>query len=239
MVLKFFGNGTGSSFNHTNAYFEVEEKLYLIDCSMLNIIKILSLANNYKDIYIFITHMHYDHCSGIAMLVQMLYLKKKVKVNICSPNYLVKDIEEFVKIQDSTKEQYNIIEINKDFVNISNKVRVKSIKTTHAPNYLSCGYVIEIEKSLIIYTGDTNSIHKFIEIAKEASNYDLIELYSEMYLEDYKGDNPQHTSFAQVEDLLLSLPKDINIYFIHIDDPDGLKKYISNLERHYEVVEII
>ena len=68
MKINFLGNGSGFTNSHTNAYFEKEDDLVLIDLSMINYGKIMDFPlSKYKNILILITHMHPDHVSWVGM----------------------------------------------------------------------------------------------------------------------------------------------------------------------------
>lgn len=238
MKLNFLGNGTGSSYNHTNAYFKIDGSIFFIDCSMLNIEKILKLAKEFNNIYIFITHMHYDHCSGLGMLIQKLYLENNIKPIICVAPELISDIENFLIVQESNKQQYIIKEISNRFISVSKSINAMSIKTTHTPNCISYGYAFEMEDEIIVYTGDTNTLENFVKCIKNYSYYGRIKLYTEMYHEDYIGENAKHLSLKQQINILESLPKHVKVYFMHMNDPNGLKNAVLKLKKNYEIVSV-
>lgn len=73
MKLKFLGNGSGFSNSHTGAYFEKDEDIIFIDYSMLNILKMVELAKNYGNVYVYMTHLHSDHSSGLGLFAQYMY----------------------------------------------------------------------------------------------------------------------------------------------------------------------
>ena len=217
MKINFFGNGSGFTFNHTNAYFIKDNDFVLIDCSMINLQKILNKKPYEKDVYLFITHMHDDHVSGATLLIQWFYYVYKKKLNVVVPKNLLDDIKTDFSIKGIDESIYNLYtdtNINKDWF-------VKSIVTKHAPelNNKCFGYVFNINDAKCIYTGDTNTLEPFNEDIKDCN-----ELYVDVSAK-YGG---VHLKYEDVKEKLEEIAENKNVYIMHIDDLELMKTLTQN-----------
>lgn len=216
MELKFIGNGSGFSKTNNSAFFTLENNLYIIDMSMLNMnrIKLLFDFNSYKNIYIIITHMHADHVSGIPNIIDYLYYIFDIKVNLVVPTNLKKDIITLNEICGVSKEQYNIID-SKDL-----KVIKETIKTKHSNTLKNgCfGYLFDINNKNILYTGDTANLDAFEK---------YFNIVHELYVDINYNGQKVHVNFHE---FIKNLPKCKKIYLMHLDEEDKIKNEIKNLD---------
>ena len=66
--------GRGAAFNvlegNTNAYFIENETLFLLDCGegMFAHLKTHNILNKIKEVYVYISHTHSDHCGSLGTL---------------------------------------------------------------------------------------------------------------------------------------------------------------------------
>ena len=109
MFLKFLGNGSAFSKTHTSSYFIYDEDIYFLDISMYNVDKAMSLKpEKYRNIYIFITHMHDDHVGGIGLFIEKLYFLKGRRPIICIPRELFGDMFVYLKTIGVRKDMYKM-----------------------------------------------------------------------------------------------------------------------------------
>lgn len=213
--LKFLGTGSGFTFNHTNAYFETATDFVLLDISMMNLEKLLLLKPYEKETYVLITHMHPDHVSGLAMLIQWYFYKFDKKLIILSPSIdIYCDIYQFLFIQGVQKDIYEI-KLTED---IKKEWFVSKIQTNHAPELNSCwSYMLRINGKIIFYTGDTNDI----TWSQDALFFD------EAYIDVSASYGGVHLKFDDVKDILVKMAKNADIFIMHIDDMDKMKNLIN------------
>ncbi len=214
MELKFIGNGSGFSETNNNAFFIIDNDLYIIDCSMLNMNKIKRLFDfsKYSNIYIIVTHMHADHVSGIANLIDYLYYMYGKFVNIISPSTLIDDIKNYNEICGVLSNQYNII----DSKNIN--IIKETIKVNHSHSLKNgCfGYLLNINNKNIIYTGDTSDLIPFEE---------YLDICDELYVDVNYNNSKVHIGF---HNFLENIPNVKKIYLMHIDEEDKIRKEIKD-----------
>ena len=213
MKLNFLGNGSGFSKSHNGAFFLRDNSFYLIDCSLLNLEKILSLRpNNYRNIYVIITHMHDDHVSGLSLFIQKMFYVYGKMVKIVCPIELENDINEDLKIKGLSKEMYEIV--------YPNKLGIKEIPTTHTPQLEGkCfGYAFTLDDKNIVYSGDTNTIEPF---------YPYLDEDSEFYV-DASVTGVVHVKYDDVEEELSNIASLLDVYLMHMDDEEYLKERISD-----------
>lgn len=62
-VLTFLGSESGFGEKNTSAYFEIENKIWLIDCgfTVFNEVRNCLDLNKYEEVNVIITHLHNDH----------------------------------------------------------------------------------------------------------------------------------------------------------------------------------
>lgn len=219
MKLNFLGNGSGFAKTHTGAYFINGKDLVLIDCSMLNIHKILELGiDNFDNVYLLITHMHDDHVSGLNLFIQYMFYVYKNKLKLFIPTELIDDVKMELKIKGIPDDIYHLINLDE-----TNKFDwfVDKIKTSHSPELEGkCfGYKLKIQNVNIVYSGDTNVLNVYEEHLKDCNEFyvDVSALYGKV-----------HLKYEDVESTLLSYidKYKLNVFIMHIDDETALRKMI-------------
>ena len=160
--MKIYILGSGSKGNSTLV--QVGNKNILIDVgfSFKSLTEKLKQINVFpKDIdYVFITHDHSDHISGLKVLLNKTNAKVYVDERIISVYDYILDRENVVKLSDENMLEGNIL--------------VKSVPTSHDATS-SCGYLIEYDKESMVLVTDTGYIHeKHLSYLKN-KNYYLIE----------------------------------------------------------------
>ena len=160
--MKIYILGSGSKGNSTLV--QVGNKNILIDVgfSFKSLTEKLKQINVFpKDIdYVFITHDHSDHISGLKVLLN----KTNAKVYID---------ERIILSYDYTLGRENVVKLLDENV-IEGNILVKSVPTSHDATS-SCGYLIECDNESMVLVTDTGYIHeKHLSYLKN-KNYYLIE----------------------------------------------------------------
>ncbi len=226
MELTFLGRETGLAENHTSAYFVTDKnELVIIDCSVSAFQKLKKhKLQDYKHIYVHITHTHGDHVSGVSLLVQYMYFKHNKPISIVSPSYAVEDdLRTLLRIEGCADSWYNL-----STVGTFDREWLHSTILTHHTDQLEgkCfGYVFSINGKTIVYTGDTNTLVPF-ELE--------IEHCDELYVDVCINKSPAHLHIDNAIDRIVDLDeRDIKVYLMHLDDvkqAERLVAYIPNID---------
>lgn len=225
MKLKFLGNGSGFSETHTNAYFEQGNDFVIIDLSLLNLKKLLSLKPYEKETYLFITHMHDDHVSGVTLLVQHYFYLHNKKLNLVVPRSIVSDIKIDFFVKGLHLNMVNLI-IADDFIESVNCSWFKGevIYTKHSPELdgKCAGYVFYIDDTKCVYSGDTCILEPYIPYLRES--FSPCEFYVDIAA-DY---GIVHLKYEDVRKKLYMINSYcVDIYMMHIDNAEKLSLLIS------------
>lgn len=239
MELRFLGTGSAFADTHNNAYFYKDDNLYIIDLSMLSFAKAKEkVINTVNRVYIFLTHLHSDHASGVGLMAQWLfYIKNKTPI-IVLPEAISKDFLDDMEATGVERRLFKVVSISSkdnvslllnaedqydgDKADVLNDIRstlIETIPTEHVPNLKGkCfGYKLHINKD-IVYTGDTATLDNFIEKLNPDD-----EFYCEMSY--YYG--IVHLLWKECDNQLKKLSKTNDIYLMHLDDKDAMRKAIS------------
>ena len=218
MEIRFIGNGSGFSKTNTNAYIIIDNDLYLIDCSMLNMNRIKEMFNfrKYKSINILVTHMHADHVSGIPNLIQHLFHMYNIKTNIYCHLNLMNDINRLNDICGVNKDYYSV----KDAKSSNLSFVIDVVKTEHSNNLVngSYGYIFKLNNKVCIYTGDTKNLNAF---NKYINNCD--ELYMDVSYESVDA-------HININNFKKNIPNVKKIYLMHLDDEEKISESIKDLD---------
>lgn len=225
MKLNFLGRGSCFANDHASAFFETSDNNFvLIDCSEHSYQRLknefdLSTFNN---IYVYITHTHGDHISGLDQLIHYLYfaLNKCIVVIAPSPEVMI-DIQTLLRIEGVEDFQYKLtltFDLITSLIKMSDIIIPKdvfavSIPTIHTPALAgkSFGYQFTIDDINIIYTGDTATLEPFIPFLKNNS-----ELYVDTSVL-HKSD--VHLWLYDMLPTLIELTKrNISVFLMHLDD---------------------
>ena len=138
--------GSGSKGNST--LIQVNDKNILIDVgfSFKSIVEKLESVNVYpKDVdYVFITHDHSDHISGLKTLLNKINAKVYIDTRIINRYDYIYNSNKVIPLTDETVLEGNIF--------------VKSIPTSHDATS-SCGFLVETDENSMVLITDTGYIN--------------------------------------------------------------------------------
>lgn len=245
MKLKFLGRGSCFAKDHASAFFVTKDRDFvLIDCPELAYERIKTEFNlsKYNGLYVYVTHTHCDHISGLGEFVQYAYYALNKHVNIVAPSTEVEaDLKMLLNIEAVEEFMYTLTSAFEIIPALTTKpnpiipenVSAISIPTKHvAPLEGKCfGFQFKIDDVIVVYTGDTAIIDPFIPFLKNEA-----ELYIDTSVA-YKSD--VHLWFDDMLPTLISLTqKGVKIYLMHLDDAKKAEKLVENIPG-IEVVQIV
>ncbi len=145
-----------------------------------------------KNIYIAITHTHYDHVAGLGILIWYANFVYKIKPTIIYKTFRYKcNLKKLLKITGVNKKHFNLIkdsDFNMDGLTIEFK------KTMHAPELQCFGFMFSDNKGKYYYTGDSNDV-KYV---RELCNDDSVKtIYCEVATETFDV----HIKYDDIKDL--------------------------------------
>lgn len=221
--MKALGNGSGFSRIYQSAYFTDNNDLIIIDMGDTSYHKLQKMdLTKYNDIYLFITHTHFDHVGGLPIFVQYVYyVLGKTPIIVAPSKEVRKDLYQLLKIGDIFKNMYKLKiadKLKKDFF-------VTAIKTYHTPGYLKdkCfGYVFLDNGIHTIYTGDTFTIEPFRPFIKNTSS---------LYIDISAHYGKVHLKLDEILDELKIYAKNgTKIYLMHLDDKNFVMNAIKGIK---------
>ncbi|MFV2016876.1 MAG: MBL fold metallo-hydrolase, partial [Candidatus Heimdallarchaeota archaeon] len=164
--LKIITLGSGNPFAHGNSfqsvhYIEINQKKILFDCGPA----ILNAAQNAEvdlsDLeYLFISHLHGDHMSGIPFLIlsYKFDLQRIKPLKIIGPYGLSEQLDFAIKgsypgLLSKEENLFEVIELelNQNFT-IYDNIQIKPFKAFHIPNAFC--FSLEYQNLKVVYSGD-------------------------------------------------------------------------------------
>ena len=222
-IINFLGIESGFGEKHTNAFFENEKAQFFIDLSMTNIKRAKELVNENKNVFMFITHMHADHISGIPIFIQFLYYVKNKKITFIIPEKISISFKTYLSICGILENMYDIKEtISLNELEVDS-IKYKAIETYHCPEIDCFGYIFNINNNLIVYTGDTAEFLNFEDYFNDAK---------EIYIDTSVNYGKVHLTLTSILEKFGDNPKS-DIYLMHIDNIEKAKEMIINKEKYY------
>ena len=226
-MLQFFGRGSAFDLEQNSAFFTDGDDIVLIDCPMSSFHKLIRMnieqlteTRNVRMIFVFVTHTHGDHVSGIATLIQYAYYVWHVPIVIAAPSSEVKDDLRFLfgRLEGCDMAAFHLT--TADML----KVWIKDIiPTTHVPGLAGrCfGYHLCVDNKNIIYTGDTNTLEPYKQYITEDSN-------TYFYTEASVSKSPVHIYLPDEIDYLSALAdKGVNVFLMHLDNTQKASEMIK------------
>lgn len=208
-LLKFLGSDSGFGENNNSAYIELEDRIIIIDCgiTVFNKLKNKFDFNRYKEIDIIITHLHNDHAGSLSQFILYLWFVYNKKANVITS---CKNMEQFLKITGTPNEAYNLTN-ETEYINF--------IETEHVKELDCYGFILKINKKVIVYTGDTQTLIPFLPFLKNAD---------EFYV-DVSKNGGVHLKIDEVKEQLKEIQaKGTRVYLMHIDDRSYIEKSTNN-----------
>lgn len=193
--LKFIGIGgaTNIELGGNCCYIKDKNNLLLIDVCEDATKKILDAGafSNIKNIYILLTHTHYDHVAGLGGLIwySIRYLNIIPQIIFNDDKYK-ESLSNLLKVTGVEDKFFDFI--NEKSLDFSFSVNMQP--TTHVP-YLQCfGIMFEDEYGKYYYTGDTNDVSYIRKLVNDES---VKVIYSEVSEETYDV----HIKYEDIMDL--------------------------------------
>lgn len=221
-ALTFLGTGSSFAISHTSAVFTQGNDITFIDMSMLNVKKAMKLhPEEYDNVYIFITHMHDDHVSGLGSFIFMMYYMHHKKPIIVVPENLFDDVIDFLRLTGVSTKLFKI-EMAEEFK--TDFFKGEAILVKHSPELKGkCfSYVFFIDGKKVVYSGDMSDIN---DISHALLDCD------EFYCEVTTNPNVKvHLYFDDIKDTLLKAAENgTKVYLMHYDDYDEIIKCTKSL----------
>ena len=232
-MLNFIGRGAAFNPKEGNnaAYYKKGDHLFLIDCGS-NVYTRL-IENNVLDgvnrIYVLITHTHPDHIGSLGDLIFHSFYSlgeigyRDLRV-IAHPNHNIPDILQSLGITENMY-YYSPIRMNElgkqptmapffmvghgetNFLNIRYWVEVPHVKELYC-----VGYILEIEGTIVYYSGDSNNIPEII--LEKLLNDEIDIFYQDTCGADYEGN--VHLSLMKLYQLIPHEYRN-KVYCMHLD----------------------
>lgn len=230
-MLNFLGIGDCLSKHNKNtcAFMKNEDTIFMFDCG--NSADRIFLNENLQGIsnfYIFITHRHPDHISGLGDIIYKLYFYYNIKPVIFSIGEELKNILNLMGILDNFF-QYRSLFTTISFDGFKIKfIRVKhyEIKDVTFLNGKECtnsinkdrfkcfGFKIEYNNKKIFYSGDSFDYYYPL---KESENRINVGPYDYFYQDCSSVLDSPHMSYEKLREMI-SVENRGKVYLMHIDD---------------------
>lgn len=149
--LHFLGCGAAHhpAFGNNNAFFEMEEDLYLIDCGESSFQKAIQTLDftRYRCVYVLITHMHSDHTGGLGSLLSYMAFQGQKNVVLVHP-------------LDTPVQMLNLQGVGRHFYRfvtelpVESPVQAQAIEVQHTGSMKAFAYLMKCADDCIYYSGD-------------------------------------------------------------------------------------
>ena len=160
--------------NASGYLLELADKKIIIDCGSGTLLQLEKLGKElYKELdYIFITHLHPDHTSDLAALMQVLEWfpnsGRKKELVLVGPkgtnDFYDKFLLPIIGPNENKKFKITVQEI-KERLSFAD-FRVETLKAKHPGNCLI--YKFSTDQKKLVYSGDTGYVPKMVEFAQDA-----------------------------------------------------------------------
>lgn len=182
--LSFIGIGgaVNTELGGNCSYYKDKNKLLVIDmceCATEKLKK-LNVFENVENIYIAITHTHFDHIAGLGVFIWYcnFYLTIKPQIIYSNRKYL-SHIKKLLKL---TGVDIKYVEFLKDTNFKIDNLKMKLYPTIHSPDLQCFGIMFTDALGQYYYTGDTSDIN-YIKKLNDISS--VKKIYTEVATETY------------------------------------------------------
>ena len=215
-MLTFFGRGNAFSEYNNSAYFMNGDELVLIDFPMSSFYKLRLMLERERisaaRCTVLVTHTHGDHVGGIPTLIQYAYYVIHRRVDVIAPSdEVAEDLRCLIaRIEGCAADAYTIMtakEAKRDWL-------LGTIPTKHAPELEGrCfGYLLDVDGSRVVYTGDTAVIEPFLPYLEDG-----VKLYADVSLRS----TPVHLHLDELRKAVSG--RNIEVYLMHLGDENAVK----------------
>lgn len=212
--LSFIGIGgaTNIELGGNCCYLKEEDNLLVIDMceGATEKLEKSKAFKDIKNIYVVITHTHFDHVAGLGVFVWYC----NFNLNIC-PNIIYSDL----KYVHTLKKLLKLTGVDKKYVKFIkdssfkiNDLRLNMQRTTHTPKLQCFGIMFKDKLGKYYYTGDTNDIDYIRKLCEDKT---VKKIYTEVATET----NDVHIKY----DDIINLEKE-KLILMHFDTSELYKK---------------
>lgn len=220
MKLNFLGYGDAfnTKYGNTSAYFIDHNNLFLIDCGENVFTSLIEnkVLTGIEEMFIFITHTHADHIGSLGTLIMYNYFKSHIKTHIvlARDKKHKKNIDTIIRAFGCLDEMFDYL-FEDDLDNrFSSFDKIYYLKTTHYKTLECYSILIEHNKKVTFYSGDTNELDTLIGII---SKHNIDRIYIDTTSASYEGN--VHMNINILRDNIPNKIKD-RVYCMHINDEE-------------------
>jgi ribonuclease BN (tRNA processing enzyme) len=207
--LRFLGLGAAfyPALKNTNAFFTVDNDLYLIDCGETAFAQLRDMPAlvSAERITAVITHLHSDHVGSLATLIAYCRFALGKNVTVLFPH---ENITELLKIMAIERTWYSWIPAQE----AGEKVTFKAYEVEHVKTMRCYGYLIGLGDERVYYSGDAKHIpQEIIDLFFEGK---VNRIYQDAAIEE--ANCLTHGSFVEIEKIFPPETRS-RVFCIHLD----------------------
>jgi len=170
-ALRFLGCGGATNVEQGGncAYLKHGNNLLLIDCCEEAARKLQqnNIFEGVENIFIVLTHMHFDHVAGIGTLIWFCNFRLKIKPKIIiNSKKFKKNLVKFFKLGGVNPKRVEFIN-QEEFV--LEDLTLKMQKTNHADELECYGIMFEDKLGQYYYSGDTKDFENIKRLSEDAN----------------------------------------------------------------------
>lgn len=211
-MLKFVGCGAAlyPKLYNSNAYFEIGEDLFLLDCGETAFRQhyIAGHFDGKKSVTVLVTHMHTDHIGSLGTLIVYCYLKLGIRVRVVYPE--PENLRTVFMLTGVEPEHYALYADMAE----SGETRVSTefVRVRHHDVMVHAfGILLNIQGHSLYYSGDAGEVPE--RVLAQLAQGKLEAMYQDTSMHEHGG---VHCSFDQLKELI---PPEYRgrVYCMHYD----------------------
>lgn len=240
MKITFLGTGDENlhkNREYTSTAIEVGGSVYLVDAGASVFSKMLDYGVNPSDLRsVFITHGHYEHVSGLPMLVDIFSWSKSygnIPISYYLPEW--RSINSLVELVDSMTAG---VSVHGDFyvyrqglVYEDENIKLIAIPTEHIKNgdgiNTSYAFALYAEEKCILFSGD---------LSGELDTERIFDFIKDEKINLFISELTHFSPGSLMEKMAENIPQ--RIYFNHISDSEKILSEIEDLKKIGSDIEI-